>query len=112
MSRTIRFHLDESRSSRALARALRQYGVDVSTTPEAELSGRSDLEQLQAATSEARVLFTQDEDFLVLHAQGNPHAGIIYCHQQKYSLGDLIRLLILVWEMYEPEELRNKLEYL
>src|SRR5207237_9107177 len=91
--RTIRFHLDESRSSRALARALQKHGVDVTTTAGANLSGATDVEQLQAASKAGRVLFSQDEDFLALHAQGFEHAGIIYCHQRKYSLGDLVRLL-------------------
>jgi hypothetical protein len=40
------------------------------------------------------------------------HAGVVYCRGDKYSLGDLVRALLLVWEVYEPEELRGRVEYL
>src|SRR5262249_8226839 len=35
-------------------------------------------------------------------------SGVIDCHQQKDSIGDLIRALILVWEVYEPEEIASR----
>ena len=112
MPRNIRFHLDESRGSRGLAKALRLQRIDLSTTSDAGLSGATDIEQLQFALLQGRVLFTQDEDFTVLHAQGIEHRGILYCHQTKYSLGMLIQLLVLVWEAYAADELKNRLEYL
>lgn len=100
MARTIRFHLDEHGAA-ALAEGLRRHGVDVTTTPGAGLLQGTDLEQLAFATANGRVLVTHDEDFLALNATGIRHAGIVYCHQQKYSLGDLLRALILVWEVCE-----------
>jgi predicted nuclease of predicted toxin-antitoxin system len=111
VARTIRFHLDEHCPT-ALAEALRRHGVDVSTTPEAKLLSTTDEDQLAFAIGAGRVLFTQDADFLALSTKGVCHPGIVYCHQQKYSLGDLLRLLVLVWEVYEPEELRDRIEYL
>jgi hypothetical protein len=42
---------------------------------------------------------------LRLAGQGTEHAGILYCRQQTRSLGDIVRGLILVWEVYEAEEL-------
>jgi predicted nuclease of predicted toxin-antitoxin system len=111
MAKGIRFHLDESCPG-ALADGLRRHGIDVTTTPEAGLLGASDDQQLAFATAHDRVLFTQDDDFLRINAAGIPHPGIVYCHQQKHSPGDLIRLLALVWEVYEPEELRGRAEYL
>jgi predicted nuclease of predicted toxin-antitoxin system len=65
MPRTIRFHLDEN-CHRGIAEALRRHGVDVSTTPEANLLGASDEEQLRFAVSQGRAIFTQDKDFLKL----------------------------------------------
>src|SRR2546430_291223 len=111
MARTIRFHLDEHCST-ALAEGLCRHGIDVTTTPQAGLLHASDEAQLAFATANARVLFTHDEDFLALAASHPAHAGIVYCHQGKYSLGDLIRALVLVWEVCEPEEMHNRVEYL
>lgn len=58
----IRFHLDENVNS-TIARGLRQRGIDVSTTQEADLLGVSDIEQLAYAIREGRVIFTEDADF-------------------------------------------------
>jgi len=109
--RTIRFHLDEN-SHHGIADALRRHGVDVSTTPDAELLGASDEEQLRFAVSQGRAIFTQDKDFLKLPGQGTEHHGILYCRQQTRSVGEIIRGLMLVWEVYEADELVNKVEYL
>ena len=111
MSRTIRFHLDEN-CPRALADGLRRRGIDVTTTPEAGLLEATDEEQTAYAHREGRVIFTQDEDFLAIQASGTPHAGIAYCKKDTRSIGDMIRGLALIWEIYEPEEMVGKLEYL
>ena len=31
---------------------------------------------------------------------------------QGRSIGQLIRVLLLIWEVYEPEEMRNRVEFL
>ena len=111
MPRTIRFHLDED-CHRAIAEGLRRRGIDVTTTPEIGLLSASDEEQAAQGRDTGRGIFTQDRDFLRLHAAGIPHAGIAYCHQQALSLGEIIAGLVLLWDHYEPEELRNRLEYL
>ena len=74
MPRAIRFHLDED-CPRALAEGLRRRGVDVSTTPDAGLRGATDAAQAAYVQAEHRVLVTQDEDFLTIHASGLPHPG-------------------------------------
>jgi predicted nuclease of predicted toxin-antitoxin system len=111
MLRTIRFHLDENCPS-AIADGLRRRGVDISTTPEAGLMGASDEEQASHALADGRVIFTQDQDFLRIHAAGIPHAGIVYCHQRKRSIGTIIAGLVQVWETMEPDEMRDWLVYL
>ena len=110
MSRTIRFHLDEN-CPRALADGLRRRGIDVTTTPEAGLLEATDEEQTAYALREGRVIFTQDEDFLAIQASGIPHAGIAYCKKDTRSIGDMIRGLALIWEVYEPAEMVGKVEY-
>ena len=111
MPRTIRFHLDEHCNPR-IAVALRHRGIDVTTTADAGLLRATDEEHVAYAAAQGRVIFTQDADFLRLHAAGAQHAGIAYCHQESRSLGDIIRLLVLIWELLDPEEMRNRVEYL
>jgi predicted nuclease of predicted toxin-antitoxin system len=111
MPRTIRFHLDEN-CHHGIADALRRHGIDVTTTPEAELLAATDEQQLGFAVGQSRAFFTQDKDFLKLAGQGAEHYGILYCRQQTRSVGDIVRGLILVWEVYEADELKNKVEYL
>ena len=60
----------------------------------------------------SRVVFTQDQDFLKLNAAGLPHRGIAFCPQQSRSIGQIIAGLLLIWEIYEPEEMANRVEYL
>lgn len=107
----IRYHMDES-CDPVIARGLRLRGVDVSTSQEAGLLGAEDAEQLAYAHSRGRALFTHDGDFIGLHRAGKEHSGILYCHQHKYPIGEVIRLLVLVWDVYESTELVGRLEYL
>jgi predicted nuclease of predicted toxin-antitoxin system len=112
MARVIRFHLDEHIDS-AVADGLSRRGISVTTTAGAGLLGASDEEHLAFARgAEGRVLFTQDADFLRLHAAGAAHAGIVYCRQQSRPVGAILRDLILIWEILEPEEMRGRVEFL
>jgi predicted nuclease of predicted toxin-antitoxin system len=111
MADPIRFHLDESRSSRAIAMALRRNGIDVTTTQEVGLTGADDDAQPAFAAAHQRVLFTQDDDYLRLHSKGSQHAGIVYAHQTEHSVGEIIDFLILVWSVYKPVEICNRVEY-
>ena len=78
MPRMIRFHLDEHVNPRVAA-GLRLRGIDVTTTTEAGLLRTSDEDHIAFAVSQNRVIFTQDADFLRLHAAGISHPGIGYC---------------------------------
>jgi hypothetical protein len=109
MARTIRFHLDEN-CSKAIGKGLRLRGVGVTTTPEAGLRGASDEEQVAYASAEGRVIFTQDRDFLGIRTF--PHAGIVYCDKDTRGVGEIIDGLVLDWEVYEPEEMTGRVEYL
>jgi len=111
MVRAVRFHLDEACDPR-IALALRQRGVDVTTAAEAGLLGAPDEAHLAYAWSQARAVVTHDTDFLRLHAARAEHAGIVYCPPQARSLGEMVRLLVLIWELVEPGELRGHVEFL
>lgn len=111
MGKTIRFHLDEHVDS-AVADGLRRRGADVSTTAERGLIGQTDEVQWQLVLEERRVLVTSDSDFLSFHAQGLPHWGIAYCHQQSRTIGQMVHTLELVWELLEPDDMKNRVEFL
>ena len=111
MKNKIKFHLDEN-ISQAIANGLRRRGIDVTTTPEQNLIGKLDKEQLNFAVSQQRVIFTQDTDFLRLHHQGIYHYGIAYCRQKSKSIGEIVQSLMLIWQILEVEEMINHLEYL
>ncbi|MEM9540240.1 MAG: DUF5615 family PIN-like protein [Cyanobacteria bacterium P01_E01_bin.42] len=107
----IRFHLDEQ-VERAIAEGLRRRNIEVTTTPEAQLLGATDPAQLAFAISQKRVIFTHDDDFLAIHQRGLNHYGIAYCHPNSRSIGDIVRGLILIWEVLEPSEMENHVEFI
>lgn len=72
--------------------------------------GASDEEHLAYAQREERVLFTQDDDFLRLHAAGAKHAGLVYARQQT-PIGEMILGLMLVHELIPPEDMRGHVEF-
>jgi predicted nuclease of predicted toxin-antitoxin system len=111
MPRTIRFHLDEH-VAHAVADGLRRLGVDVTTSTDARQLGAADADQIAHGLAEGRVVFTEDDDFLALAASGMEHAGLVYCRQNTRSIGQIVRALELIWEVYEPEEMRNRVEFL
>ena len=106
----IRFYLDEQ-VARAVALGLRRRGIDILTVQEAGLAGESDLRHLALATAQGRVIFTQNADFLRLHAQGVSHAGIVYAHR-RMPVGDVIQGLVLISKILVPDEMRNHVEFL
>jgi predicted nuclease of predicted toxin-antitoxin system len=110
MPRTIKFHLNEH-CDPAIAAGLRLQGVDVTTTPKAGLVGATDEQQVAFALSARRVIFTMDSDYLRLNASGTPHAGIAYCHQRTRSIGEIIGGLVLIWEVYDLDEVAYRVEY-
>jgi hypothetical protein len=113
----IRIQLDEDCQSRALAAALRQYGVDAITTNQLGIRGIDDDAQLVAALGAGRVLVTNNmRDFVHLHqhwvAEGRIHAGIIVFPQQELSIGETVRRIARLIYRLSAEEMRNRLEWL
>jgi predicted nuclease of predicted toxin-antitoxin system len=106
----LRFHLDES-VNLAIAEGLHLRGIDCTTTREVGLLGTSDAEQLAFATAQQRILVTTDEDFLAI-APRQHHAGIIYWHQERRSIGEVIRRLVRLWEQYTSDALHNQVMFL
>jgi hypothetical protein len=66
---------------------------------------------LARALAEERVIFTQDDDFLRLHAAGAKHAGIAYAPQQT-SVGEIIRGLMPIYQVLEADDMKGRVEFL
>jgi predicted nuclease of predicted toxin-antitoxin system len=111
MPRTIRFHLDEH-VPHAVANGVRRLGIDVTTSTDAKLLRATDAEQIAYGLAEQRVIFTEDDDFLALAASGVHHPGLAYCGQNTRSIGQIVRGLHLIWEVYEPDEMINRVAFL
>ena len=111
MPRAIRFHLDENCDPR-IAAGLRALGVDITTTADAGLLRAPDEHHLAFAVTDNRAIVTQDTDFLRLAAAGREHSGIVFYSQGSRSIGQVIRAVQLIWELLEPDEMRNRVEYL
>jgi len=113
----IRLYMDEDSMDRALLRALRARGVDVTTAIEERMIERDDAEHLDYATAQGRVLYTFNVvDFYRLHmsylAQGKSHTGIILARQQRYSVGEQMRRLLKLVVTKSAEEMKNHVEFL
>ena len=91
---------------------MRLHGIDVTTSSEAGFLNTPDARQLAFAIAQNRVMITQDTDFLRIAASGQEHSGIVYFAAQSRSVGEIIRGVQLIWEVYEPEEMRNRVEFI
>jgi len=106
----IRFYMDEHVPS-AVTVGLRLRDIDTVTAQEANMLEAYDEDHLALATNQGRVIFTQDVDFLRLHAAGISHAGIVYVHQQT-PIGYIVRGLVLIYQVLEPKDMQNHVEFL
>lgn len=100
----------------AITVGLRLRDVDVLTVQEDSKTGTPDLILLDRATELGRVIFTQDEDFLVQanrrQVEGINFFGVIYGHQRVVTIGDCIRDLEIIAKASTPEDLSNRVQYL
>ena len=93
----------------AVTKGLRRRGIDVLTAFEDGHADALDEELLTRATQLGRVVFTQDDDFLALADQwqsaGRHFAGVVYVHQLRATVGQIVTDLQLVLETSTPAEL-------
>jgi hypothetical protein len=101
---------------RAIAVGARQRGVDVLTTEADGTADRDDEFLLQRATDLGRVVFTQDKDFLALatawQRSRREFTGMVYAHQLRITIGGAIHDLALIALLMNPDEMRNRVEFL
>ena len=110
MANDIRYYTDEH-VAHAVARGLQRRGVDVLTAADANMLGADDEDHLALAVSQNRVVFTQDDDFLRLHAAGRTHCGIVYAPQQT-RIGKMVTGLMLNYQVLSAAEMINQVEFL
>ncbi len=112
---SIAFYMDEN-VHRAITNGLRIRNVEVLTVQEDGRTSFPDPIILDRATELDRVLFSQDDDFLVeaTHRQQEKinFSGVIYAHKLRVSVGDCIRDLEIIAKAAYPEELANRIQYL
>jgi hypothetical protein len=101
---------------RAVVAALRLRSIDVLTAQEDGAAEWDDDRLLQRATELGRVLVSQDEDLLREGAwrmrNHQAFSGIIYAHQLRVTIGQMVQDLELIAIATSKEEWSGKIEYL
>lgn len=111
MPESIGFYLDEHIPA-ALAEALRRRGIHVVRVTDVGMRTATDEEHLAWATSNDLVLVTHDTDFLRIARSGENHAGIVWCPAGKYSIGEMLRLLLQIHAAVRRAEMHNHVQFL
>src|SRR5688572_16981877 len=95
-------YADECLDARVTS-GLRRRGVDVTTAADQELLGASDETHLQRAIALRRAIVTCDHDFLEMLHDRAEHPGLLFVLPET-KVGDAIRAIVLVSEIYEQSE--------
>jgi hypothetical protein len=83
---------------------------------EDDLTGSPDPQIFDRATQLQRVLFTRDDDFLVIahknQQEGITFYGVVYAHPQTSSIGGCVNDLELIAKICSLEDCINQVQYL
>jgi hypothetical protein len=100
----------------AITQGLRLRGVDVLTAHEDGAATWDDEQILERATQLGRTLFSQDEDLLAIAHQwlntGRDSAGLVYAHQLNITIGQAVANLELIAKAMDPQDMRNRIEFI
>jgi predicted nuclease of predicted toxin-antitoxin system len=100
----------------AIVTGLQRRGVNATCARDSGNLGLTDPQQLEYAVDNHMVIFTHDADFLTLaneyKSRDRLHWGIIYVHQDKLSLGECIRRLKELAELFELNDFQNHIAFL
>lgn len=111
----IAFYMDHN-VPRQITQGLRLRTVDVITAHEDGTQQLNDAALLDRATQLNRVLFSRDDDLLVLARQrqkaGEHFSGVVYAHQLRVSIGACIHNLELIAQASEPGDLTDSVQFL
>ena len=111
----IRIYTDESVNV-FIAEGLKRRGIDAFSARDAGNLALTDEEQITYACDEKATIFTHDTDFLRIAArwmnEEKTHHGVIYCHQESYSIGDCIRKIRMLTTVLSSEDMIDHIEFL
>ncbi|HAX77752.1 MAG TPA: hypothetical protein DCY88_18420 [Cyanobacteria bacterium UBA11372] len=112
---SVLLYMDEHVHS-AITVGLRLRDVDVLTVQEDERAGTPDPILLDRAMELGRVMFSQDQDFLVeakrRQIESINFAVVIFARRTRVTIGNCIRDLEIIAKLSEPEECANRVQYL
>ncbi len=95
---------------------LRVRGIDVLRAQDDDHDQAADAKLLDRASELGRVVVTFDQDFLAeAHRRqdsGTKFAGVIFGHEDKVSIGQMVEDLTLVANCMEPDEFQNRVFFL
>lgn len=98
-----------------ITNALRTNGIDVLTAFEDGTTQSSDEELMERSVQLDRVIFTQDDDFLVIAADWQSRQiefpGVVYAHQLRVTDAECIRDLSLL-STRETDAIRSQVVFL
>ncbi|MBI2542780.1 MAG: DUF5615 family PIN-like protein [Candidatus Aenigmarchaeota archaeon] len=90
---------------------LKQLGIDILSVDEIGKRSYDDIDILNSAKDNGRVVVTRDSDFLRLHAQGVEHAGIVYV-RKFLEIGIIIKEIEKISLLFEPEHLKDRVIFI
>jgi hypothetical protein len=110
-------YFDEDAMDTDLVGALRQRRVPIITPIEENLIGKTDEEQLLYASKRQCVLYTFNvSDFYALHARwlaaARHHSGLILAPQQRFSVGEQLRRILVLRAAKSAEAMGDRVEFL
>ena len=106
----IEIYTDESVNV-VIAEGLNRRGIKAVTSRDAGNLSLLDEEQLNYAIRNNLVIVTHDVDFIFLSKKYD-HNGIIYVHQNKYSIGEMISEIKFLYDNVDQKRMENRLEFL
>jgi hypothetical protein len=99
-----------------ITHGLRLRTIDVLTSADNGSARLHDEALMSRAKELSRVLFSQDEDLLVIakawQRAGEQFPGLVYAHQLRITIGQAIRDLELIGHVLEPMDMVNRVEYI
>jgi predicted nuclease of predicted toxin-antitoxin system len=115
MTEHLQFYMDVH-IPRAITNGLRLRGVDILTAQEDGATETPDEILLERARELGRILFTFDEDFLVISSEylrtSKPFSGIVYAHALLMSVRQCLDDLELIAKAGKTDDFRNHIEFL
>lgn len=112
---SVKLYMDEN-VPRQITLGLRLRDIDVLTVQEDSRTGSPDPQVLDRAAELQRVLFSRDDDLLIIANQrqqnGISFYGVIYAHPQGNSIGNCVHDLELIAKTCDSVDCIDQVQYL